>query len=173
LNKKLNFAVFPESQGGPLMHVIAGKAVCFKEAMEPEFKLYQAQVVKNAKAMAAAFMARGIRIVSNGTEDHLFLVDLIGKSYSGKDADAALGLANITVNKNSVPNDPRSPFVTSGLRIGTPSITRRGFNEAEATQLTNWICDVLDALETGNADAMIAEVKAKVIAICASLPVYR
>jgi len=173
LNKKLNFAVFPESQGGPLMHVIAGKAVCFKEAMEPEFKVYQAQVVKNAKAMAAAFMARGIRIVSNGTEDHLFLVDLIGKSYSGKDADAALGLANITVNKNSVPNDPRSPFVTSGLRIGTPSITRRGFNEAESTQLTNWICDLLDALETGNADAMIAEVKAKVIAICASLPVYR
>ena len=173
LNKKLNFAVFPESQGGPLMHVIAGKAVCFKEAMEPEFKLYQAQVVKNAKAMAATFMARGIRIVSNGTEDHLFLVDLIGKPYSGKDADAALGLANITVNKNSVPNDPRSPFVTSGLRIGTPSITRRGFNEPEAIQLANWICDLLDALETGNADAMIAEVKAKVIAICASLPVYR
>lgn len=172
LNKKLNFAVFPESQGGPLMHVIAGKAVCFKEAMEPEFKEYQAQVVKNAKAMAAEFMSRGISIVSDGTEDHLFLVDLIGKKYSGKDADAALGLANITVNKNSVPNDPRSPFVTSGLRIGTPSITRRGFKEAEARELTGWICDVLDAIEADNADAVIEEVKAKVLTICAKFPVY-
>jgi glycine hydroxymethyltransferase len=173
LNKKLNFAVFPESQGGPLMHIIAAKAVCFKECMEPSFKEYQTQVVKNAKAMAAAFMARGINIVSNGTEDHLFLVDLIGKEYSGKDADAALGLANITVNKNSVPNDPRSPFVTSGLRIGTPSITRRGFKEAEATELTGWICDVLDSLEAGNSEAVIDEVKQKVLAICATLPVYK
>jgi len=173
LNKKLNFAVFPESQGGPLMHVIAGKAVCFKEAMEPEFKAYQAQVVKNAKAMAEEFMSRGINIVSKGTEDHLFLVDLIGKEYSGKDADAALGLANITVNKNSVPNDPRSPFVTSGLRIGTPSITRRGFKESEARELTGWICDILDGLEDGNADAVIEEVKGKVITICGNLPVYK
>jgi glycine hydroxymethyltransferase len=173
LNKKLNFAVFPESQGGPLMHVIAAKAVCFKEAMEPDFKEYQAQVVANAKAMAAEFMSRGINIVSNGTEDHLFLVDLIGKEYSGKDADAALGRANITVNKNSVPNDPRSPFVTSGLRIGTPSITRRGFKEAEARELTGWICDLLDGLENGNADAVIEEVKGKVLEICQKLPVYK
>lgn len=173
LNKRLNFAVFPESQGGPLMHVIAAKAVCFKEAMEPSFKEYQAQVVKNAKAMADEFMKRGIKIVSNGTEDHLFLVDLIGKEYSGKDADAALGKAYITVNKNSVPNDPRSPFVTSGLRIGTPSITRRGFKEAEARQLTGWICDVLDALETDNAEAVIEQVKGKVLDICANFPVYK
>lgn len=173
LNKKFNFAVFPESQGGPLMHVIAAKAVCFKEAMEPEFKEYQAQVVKNAKAMADEFISRGIRIVSDGTEDHLFLVDLIGKEYSGKEADAALGRANITVNKNSVPNDPRSPFVTSGLRIGTPSITRRGFKEAESRELTGWICDVLDGLEKGNVDAVIEDVKGKVLDICKSLPVYR
>ena len=131
LNKKLNFAVFPESQGGPLMHVIAAKAVCFKEAMSEEYKTYQAQVVKNAQAMAETFVSRGINIVSGGTDDHLFLVNLIGKEYTGKDADAALGRANITVNKNSVPNDPRSPFVTSGLRIGSPAITSRGFKEAE------------------------------------------
>lgn len=173
LNKRLNFAVFPESQGGPLMHVIAAKAVCFKEAMEPSFIEYQTQVVKNAKAMADEFMKRGIKIVSNGTEDHLFLVDLIGKEYSGKDADAALGKAYITVNKNSVPNDPRSPFVTSGLRIGTPSITRRGFKEAEARQLTGWICDILDSLETDNADSVIEAVKGKVLDICANFPVYK
>lgn len=173
LNKKLNFAVFPESQGGPLMHIIAAKAVCFKEAMEPAFKEYQAQVIKNAKAMAETFMSRGINIVSKGTEDHLFLVDLIGKEYSGKEADAALGRANITVNKNSVPNDPRSPFVTSGLRIGTPSITRRGFKEDEARQLTHWICDVLDGLENGNADEAINAVKGKVLDICATYPVYK
>jgi len=135
LNKKLNFAVFPESQGGPLMHVIAAKAVCFKEAMSDEYKAYQAQVVKNAQAMAETFISRGINVVSGGTDDHLFLVDLIGKEYTGKDADAALGRANITVNKNSVPNDPRSPFVTSGLRIGSPAITSRGFKEAQATEL--------------------------------------
>ncbi len=173
LNKKLNFAVFPESQGGPLMHVIAAKAVCFKEAMTPEYKAYQAQVVKNAQAMAKTFIERGINVVSGGTDDHLLLVDLIGKEYSGKDADAALGRANITVNKNAVPNDPRSPFVTSGVRIGTPAITSRGFKEAEATQLAGWICDVLNALENGTSDAVEAEVKAKVIALCDKFPVYK
>lgn len=170
LQKKLNFAVFPESQGGPLMHVIAAKAVCFKEAMEPEWKAYQAQVVKNAQAMAEVFMSRGFDVVSGGTDDHLFLLSLIGKEYSGKDADAALGRANITVNKNSVPNDPRSPFVTSGLRIGTPAVTRRGFKEAEVKDLTNWICDVLDNI---NDEATIARVKEQVKAICAQHPVYK
>ena len=169
LQKKLNFAVFPESQGGPLMHVIAAKAVCFKEAMEPEWKAYQAQVVKNAQAMAKTFMSRGIKIVSEGTDDHLFLVDLIDKEFSGKDADAALGRANITVNKNSVPNDPRSPFVTSGLRIGTPAVTRRGFKEAEVTELTNWICDILDDI---NNEDTINAVKDKVKAVCKRFPVY-
>ena len=173
LNKKLNFAVFPESQGGPLMHVIAAKAVCFKEAMSEEYKAYQAQVVKNAQAMAETFISRGINVVSGGTDDHLFLVDLIGKEYTGKDADAALGRANITVNKNSVPNDPRSPFVTSGLRIGSPAITSRGFKEAQATELAGWICDVLNGLENGNSDAVEAEVKAKVVALCEQFPVYK
>lgn len=170
LQKKLNFAVFPESQGGPLMHVIAAKAVCFKEAMEGEWKAYQAQVVLNARAMAEAFLARGINIVSGGTDDHLFLVDLIDKDITGKDADAALGRANITVNKNSVPNDPRSPFVTSGLRIGTPAATRRGFKEAEVRQLTNWICDILDDI---NNEETIATVKAQVKDLCARFPVYK
>jgi glycine hydroxymethyltransferase len=173
LNKKLNFAVFPESQGGPLMHVIAAKAVCFKEAMADDYKAYQAQVVKNAQAMAETFISRGIKVVSGGTDNHLFLVDLINKEYTGKDADAALGRANITVNKNSVPNDPRSPFVTSGLRIGSPAVTSRGFKEAECADLANWICDVLDGLENGNSDAAEAEVKAKVIALCETLPVYK
>jgi len=172
LNKKLNFAVFPESQGGPLMHVIAAKAVCFKEAMSDDYKAYQAQVVKNAQSMANEFIARGINIVSGGTDDHLFLVDLIGKEYTGKDADAALGEAFITVNKNAVPNDPRSPFVTSGLRIGTPAITSRGFNEAQSKELTGWICDVLESLENGTKDTVTAEVRAKVKVLCASLPVY-
>ena len=170
LQKKLNFAVFPESQGGPLMHVIAAKAVCFKEAMEPEWKAYQAQVVKNAQAMAKVFLDRGINIVSGGTEDHLFLVDLINKDITGKDADAALGRANITVNKNSVPNDPRSPFVTSGLRIGTPAVTRRGFKEEEVAQLANWICDILDDISN---DDTIARVKGQVQEICARSPVYK
>jgi len=170
LQKKLNFAVFPESQGGPLMHVIAGKAVCFKEAMDPEWKAYQAQVVKNAQAMAETFIKRGIKIVSEGTDDHLFLVDMIDKEFTGKDADAALGRANITVNKNSVPNDPRSPFVTSGLRIGTPAVTRRGFKEAEVTELTNWICDILDDI---NNEDVIARVKSQVKDICARYPVYK
>lgn len=173
LNKKLNFAVFPESQGGPLMHVIAAKAVCFKEAMADDYKAYQAQVVKNAQAMAETFISRGIKVVSGGTDNHLFLVDLIDKEYTGKDADAALGRANITVNKNSVPNDPRSPFVTSGLRIGSPAITSRGFKETESTDLANWICDVLEGLESGNSDAAEAAVKAKVIALCETLPVYK
>ncbi|MCH8532125.1 MAG: serine hydroxymethyltransferase [Saccharospirillum sp.] len=173
LNKKLNFAVFPESQGGPMMQIIAAKAVCFKEAMSDEFKAYQQQVVKNAKAMVEVFLERGINIVSGGTEDHLFLVDLIGKEYTGKDADAALGRAYITVNKNAVPNDPRSPFVTSGLRIGTPAITSRGFKEAEASQLAGWICDVLDSLEGDKAEQVIEEVKGKVLDICASFPVYK
>jgi len=172
IEKKLNSAVFPGGQGGPLMHVIAAKAVSFKEAMSPEYKAYQQQVVKNAKAMAATFIERGIKIVSGGTENHLMLVDLIGKEYTGKDADAALGAANITVNKNAVPNDPRSPFVTSGLRVGTPAITTRGFKEDETVQLTHWMCDVLEALESGNADAKIEEVKIKVLDICKRFPVY-
>jgi len=170
LVKKLNFAVFPESQGGPLMHVIAAKAVCFKEAMEPGYTEYQKQVVVNAKKMAEVFIERGINVVSGGTENHLFLVDLIGKDYSGKDADAALGRANITVNKNSVPNDPRSPFVTSGLRIGSPAITRRGFKEQDAAQLTHWVCDVLDNMGD---DSVIERVKQQVIEICTRLPVYK
>jgi glycine hydroxymethyltransferase len=173
LNKKLNFAVFPESQGGPLMHVIAAKAVCFKEAMSDDYKNYQTQVVKNAQAMAETFIARGIKVVSGGTDDHLFLVDLIDKEYTGKDADAALGRANITVNKNSVPNDPRSPFVTSGLRIGSPAITSRGFKEAECIQLGNWICDILAALESGSSETVEKEVQAKVVALCDTLPVYK
>ncbi|GGP80712.1 serine hydroxymethyltransferase [Shewanella ulleungensis] len=169
LYKKLNSAVFPGGQGGPLMHVIAGKAVAFKEALEPEFKVYQQQVVKNAKAMVEVFLARGYKIVSGGTENHLMLVDLIGRDLTGKEADAALGSANITVNKNSVPNDPRSPFVTSGVRIGTPAITRRGFKEAEAKELTTWICDILD--DASN-NAVIERVKGQVLALCAKFPVY-
>jgi glycine hydroxymethyltransferase len=170
LQKRLNFAVFPESQGGPLMHVIAAKAVCFKEAMEPQWKAYQEQVVKNAKAMAQVFIDRGIDIVSGGTDDHLFLVDLIEREITGKDADAALGRANITVNKNAVPNDPRSPFVTSGLRIGTPAVTRRGFKEEEVTRLANWICDILDDIDN---EETIARVKGQVQEICARFPVYK
>lgn len=172
LEKKFNSAVFPGGQGGPLCHVIAGKAVAFKEALEPEFTSYQEQVVKNAQAMAATFIERGIDIVSGGTHNHLMLVNLIGKSYTGKDADAALGAANITVNKNAVPKDPQSPFVTSGLRVGTPAVTTRGFKEAECEQLTNWMCDVLDSLENGNSETVIAEVKAKVLELCGRFPVY-
>lgn len=172
LEKKLNSAVFPGGQGGPLMHVIAAKAVSFKEAMSEEFVAYQRQVVANAKAMATTFVERGIDIVSGGTDNHLMLVNLIGKEYTGTDADAALGAANITVNKNAVPNDPRSPFVTSGLRVGTPAITTRGFKEAETIELTHWMCDVLAALETGNVDTVIAEVRGKVLAICQRFPVY-
>ncbi|MGH1441823.1 MAG: serine hydroxymethyltransferase, partial [Cellvibrionaceae bacterium] len=172
IEKKLNSAVFPGGQGGPLMHVIAAKAVSFKEAMSDEFKAYQKQVVLNAQAMAKTFIERGIKIVSNGTENHLMLVDLIGKEYSGKDADAALGAANITVNKNSVPNDPRSPFVTSGLRVGTPAVTTRGFNEQDCVDLTHWMCDVLESLEKGNSEEVIEAVKQKVLAVCSRYPVY-
>lgn len=172
LEKKFNSAVFPGGQGGPLMHVIAAKAVSFLEAQQPEFVTYQKQVVANARAMAATFMDRGINIVSGGTDNHLMLVDLIGKPYTGKDADEALGNANITVNKNAVPNDPRSPFITSGLRVGTPAITTRGFGEAETRELAGWMCDVLEALESGDAAATIDSVKQKVLAICARFPVY-
>ena len=170
LEKKLNFAVFPESQGGPLMHVIAAKAVCFKEAMSEDFKTYQAQVVANARTMAKGFIDRGFDIVSGGTDDHLFLLSLIKQDVTGKDADAALGRANITVNKNAVPNDPRSPFVTSGLRLGSPAITTRGFGEAEVADLTTWMCDILDDIEN---EAVIAEVKQKVVELCARFPVYQ
>lgn len=169
LYKKLNSAVFPGGQGGPLMHVIAGKAVALKEAMEPEFKTYQQQVAKNAKAMVEVFLERGYKVVSGGTDNHLFLVNLVDKNLTGKEADAALGRANITVNKNSVPNDPKSPFVTSGIRVGTPAITRRGFKEAEAKELAGWMCDVLDSI---NDEAVIERIKGKVLDICARYPVY-
>ncbi|TPG63203.1 serine hydroxymethyltransferase [Ewingella americana] len=167
--KKLNSAVFPGGQGGPLMHVIAGKAVALKEAMEPEFKIYQQQVAKNARAMVEVVLERGYNVVSGGTHNHLFLMDLVDKNLTGKEADAALGRANITVNKNSVPNDPKSPFVTSGVRIGTPAVTRRGFKEAEVRELAGWICDVLDNI---NDEATIERVKNKVLDICARFPVY-
>src|SRR5690606_13711112 len=170
--KKLNSAVFPGIQGGPLMHVIAAKAVAFKEALSPEFKSYQKLVVKNARAMAAVLQERGYKIVSGGTDNHLMLIDLIGKEYTGKEADAALGEAYITVNKNSVPNDPRSPFVTSGLRIGTPAVTTRGFGEAECRQLAGWMCDVLDALEQGTSAQVIPVIRDQVVAICRRFPVY-
>ena len=170
IEKKLNAAVFPGAQGGPLMHVIAGKAVCFKEALEPGFKTYQQQVIRNAQAMAGVFKARGFDVVSGGTDNHLFLVSLIKQGITGKDADAALGRAFITVNKNSVPNDPRSPFVTSGLRIGTPAVTTRGFQEAECRELAGWISDVLDHL--GDADVE-AKVATQVAGLCADFPVYR
>ncbi|CAI2471374.1 Pyridoxal-phosphate-dependent serine hydroxymethyltransferase [Serratia fonticola] len=169
LYKKLNSAVFPGGQGGPLMHVIAGKAVALKEAMEPEFKVYQQQVADNAKAMVKVFLDRGYKVVSGGTYNHLFLLDLVDKNLTGKEADAALGRANITVNKNSVPNDPKSPFVTSGIRLGTPAVTRRGFKEAEVRELAGWICDVLDNLDD---EATIERTKKKVLDICARFPVY-
>ncbi|GAC1375035.1 MAG: serine hydroxymethyltransferase [Aquirhabdus sp.] len=169
IEKKLQSAVFPGNQGGPLMHAIAAKAVCFKEAMDPSFKTYQQQVVTNARAMAAVLIARGYDIVSKGTDNHLFLLSLIKQDLTGKEADAWLGSAGITVNKNAVPNDPRSPFVTSGIRIGTPAITTRGFGEAEAKELAGWIADVLDS--KGD-ETVIANVKAKVSAVCAKFPVY-
>ncbi|QIW15298.1 serine hydroxymethyltransferase [Pasteurellaceae bacterium RH1A] len=172
LYKKLQSAVFPAGQGGPLVHVIAAKAVCFKEALEPEYKVYQQQVVKNAKAMVKVFNERGYNVVSKGTENHLFLVDLVSHGLTGKAADAALGRANITVNKNAVPNDPQKPFITSGIRVGTPSVTRRGFKEAEVEQLAGWMCDVLDSINKDNHEEVIAATKAKVLDICARLPVY-
>ena len=169
LEKKFNSLVFPGIQGGPLMHVIAAKAVALKEALQPEFKTYQQQVVKNAKAMVAVFQERGYQVVSNGTEDHLFLLSLIDKGLTGKAADAALGAAGITVNKNAVPNDPQSPFVTSGIRIGTPAATTRGFKEPEVKAVANWICDILDDI---NNPAVIERVKAQAAELCARFPVY-
>jgi len=170
LTKKFNSAIFPGSQGGPLMHVIAAKAVAFKEAMEPEFKTYQKQVVVNARAMAKVFMDRGYDVVSKGTDNHLFLVSFIKAGLTGKDVEAALGKAFITVNKNAVPNDPQSPFVTSGIRIGTPAITTRGFNEKDSVDLAGWMCDVIADMSN---DAVINGVKAKVAEICKRLPVYK
>ena len=169
IEKKIASMVFPGTQGGPLMHVIAAKAVAFKEALEPSFKEYQQQVIANARAMAGVFVERGYKIVSGGTDDHLFLVDLIARGITGKAADAALGAAHITVNKNTVPNDPQSPFVTSGIRIGTPAATTRGFGIAEVTELAGWICDILDAIDD---PAVIDAVRAKVSALCARFPVY-
>ena len=169
VEKKLSSLVFPGTQGGPLMHAIAGKAVALKEALEPEFKIYQQQVINNAQSMADSFIQRGYKIVSGGTDNHLFLVDLIDKNITGKDADAALGRANITVNKNSVPNDPRSPFVTSGFRIGTPASTTRGFGEVEIRQVADWICDVLDQMGD---ESVVDNVRAQVLELCSRYPVY-
>ncbi len=169
VEKKLNSLVFPGTQGGPLMHVIAAKAVAFKEALQPEFKEYQGQVVDNARAMAAVIMERGYSVVSGGTDNHLFLVDLIDKGITGKDADAALGRANITVNKNTVPNDPQSPFVTSGIRIGTPAVTTRELKETEVSELAGWMCDILDDILN---EETIERVKGQVLDLCARYPVY-
>ena len=172
-NKKLNSAVFPGIQGGPLMHVIAAKAAAFKEALEPEFKVYQEQVVANARAMAAVFLQRGYKVVSGGTDNHLFLLDLIAKGVTGKDAEAALGLAHITVNKNAVPNDPKSAFVTSGLRIGSPAATTRGFKETEMAQVAHWIADIVDALASqAEVEAVTKRVRGEVTALCGRFPVY-
>ena len=169
LHKKLNSALFPGSQGGPLMHVIAAKAVCFKEAMEDEFKVYQKQILANAKAMSERFMSNDIDIVSNGTSNHMFLVNLIKNDVTGKNLEAALGEAFITVNKNSVPNDPKSPFVTSGIRVGTPAVTRRGFKEKEVTQISDWISEIIKNIEDQN---LIAEIKEEVKSLCSNYPVY-
>lgn len=169
LEKKLNSAVFPGGQGGPLMHVIAAKAVSFLEALQPDFKVYQQQVLDNARIMAKIIMSRGYKVVSNGTDNHLFLIDLVDKGITGKDADAALGNAHITVNKNAVPNDPQSPFITSGLRLGTPAITTRGFKVKECETLANWVCDILDDIHN---EQMIMGVQEKVTDICAQFPVY-
>lgn len=173
LHKKLNSAVFPGQQGGPLMHVIAAKAVAFAEALDPSFASYQAQVVKNARAMAKVVIERGYNVVSGGTDNHLFLVDMVGREVTGKDAEEALGRAHITLNKNAVPNDPRSPFVTSGLRIGSPAGTTRGFKEAEMSQIAGWICDVLDALQVGQgSEQVIDQVREQASALCNRFPVY-
>ena len=172
LTKKFNSAIFPGAQGGPLMHAIAAKAVAFKEAMDPSFVDYQKQVVRNAQVMAETFNVRGYNLVSGGTDNHLMLLDLRDKEYTGKDADAALGRAYITVNKNAVPNDPRSPFVTSGLRLGSPAITTRGFRDDETRQMTEWICDVLEGLESDDPESVISAVREKVKALCARFPVY-
>ena len=170
IEKKLNSMIFPGTQGGPLMHVIAAKAVAFKEALQPDFKEYQQQVVKNAKAMAGVFIERGYEVVSGGTDDHLFLVSFIEKGLTGKAVDAWLGQANITINMNSVPNDPQSPFVTSGIRVGTPAVTTRGFDEKDCSDLAGWMCDIIDA---NGDDKVINEVKDKALAICKKNPVYK
>ena len=170
IEKKLNSAIFPGIQGGPLMHIIAAKAVAFKEAMSDDFKSYQKQVVVNARAMADVFMNRGYEVVSSGTDDHLFLVSFISHGLTGKDVDAALGSAHITVNKNTVPNDPQSPFVTSGIRVGTPAATTRGFGESECSDIANWICDICDDIEN---ESVIDNVRSKVEKLCAKFPVYR
>lgn len=172
LDKKFNSAVFPAGQGGPLMHVIAAKAVAFKEAAEPEFQDYQQQVVRNAQAMAEVFIERGYDVVSGGTDNHLFLLSLVKQGLTGKEADAALGEAHITVNKNAVPNDPQSPFVTSGLRIGSPVITTRGLKEPESRTLAGWIADILDGLQDGNAGSAIGAVRDKVDQLCRDFPAY-
>jgi glycine hydroxymethyltransferase len=169
LQKKLNSALFPGSQGGPLMHVIAAKAVCFKEAMEEDFKTYQQQILNNAKVMSKKFMSNDIDIVSNGTSNHMFLVNLIKNNVSGKELEAALGEAFITVNKNSVPNDPKSPFVTSGIRIGTPAVTRRGFKETEVSQIADWITQIIKGIEDKN---LITSIKEEVKSLCNNFPVY-
>ena len=169
IEKKLNSIVFPGTQGGPLMHVIAAKAVAFKEALEPGFKVYQQQVLDNATAMAEVFLARGYNVVSGGTQDHLFLLDLIDKGITGKEAEAALHKANITVNKNAVPNDPQSPFVTSGLRIGTPAITTRGYGTQEAKDVAGWMCDIMENMDDANVQSQI---KDKVLALNKRYPVY-
>ncbi|WP_292999091.1 serine hydroxymethyltransferase [Nevskia sp.] len=172
--KKLNSAVFPGIQGGPLMHVIAAKAVAFKEALDPSFKIYQQQVIANARAMAKVFLDRGYKVVSGGTDNHLFLLDLVAKNVTGKDAEAALGRAHITANKNSVPNDPKSAFVTSGLRLGSPASTTRGFKEAEMAQVATWIADIVDAMSAGgDVDAVVARVSGEVAKLTARFPVYR
>ena len=174
LHKKLNSAVFPGIQGGPLMHVIAAKAVAFKEALAEDFKTYQQQVVVNARAMAQVFVDRGYKVVSGGTDNHLFLLDLVAKDVTGKDAEAVLGRAHITVNKNAVPNDPRSPFVTSGLRIGSPAGTTRGFSAGDMAAVAGWIADIVDAMSSGgDVDAVIAQVRAQVETLCAAHPVYQ
>jgi glycine hydroxymethyltransferase len=169
LEKKLNSAVFPGSQGGPLMHVIAAKALCFKEALEPEFKVYSQQVLDNAKIMCDVILSRGIDIVSGKTDNHIILMDLRSKGITGKDSERALGLANITVNKNAVPNDPQSPFVTSGVRLGTPAITTRGFKEKEVSIISNWICDVV---LNNDDEKIINEIKNNVTMMCKDFPVY-
>jgi len=170
IEKKLNSAIFPGIQGGPLMHIIAAKAVAFKEAMGDDFKAYQKQVVVNARAMANVFMNRGYEVISGGTDDHLFLVSFISQGLTGKDVDAALGSAHITVNKNTVPNDPQSPFVTSGIRVGTPAATTRGFGESECSDIANWICDICDDMEN---ESVVNDVRSKVEKLCARFPVYR
>ena len=170
IEKKLNSAIFPGIQGGPLMHIIAAKAVAFKEAMSDDFKVYQKQVVVNARAMATVFLNRGYEVISGGTDDHLFLVSFISQGLTGKDVDAALGSAHITVNKNTVPNDPQSPFITSGIRVGTPAATTRGFGESECSDLANWMCDICDDIEN---ESVVDDGRSKVEKLCAKFPVYR